>query len=664
MSEAHRTTRIFCNGAKPAGRRKPKGAVHLDYRGAEAKVKLHLPAFVREVNHLPDRVLDLLEIAAYVFAADRSVHRGDKDALEYHTWSRSLHLTIKVRDHAFWQRKTVQEKLAAALVFMSGDRFYDFAFQPGHSTPATGLFDRQGLSILPPESGTKIAMFSGGLDSLGGVVDALADPAIRPCLISHQSGQTGTVRTQNQMFKALDDRYPKRLSHYRFRCGLQGVKAEEETQRTRAFLYTSTAFALASALNLNEITAYENGVTAINFPRRGDLLNARASRTTHPRTIALMEAFLSEVLGSTFRVETPFLWKTKADVLRLLDEHGASDLIASAVSCSKTFQNLGQAPQCGGCSQCVDRRFAAYAAGMDDRDHSGLYALDFLTEVVADTSVRTTVVDYVRQARDFADWNVDHFQTKHLNELADVVGYTGLGEEETVEATYGLCRRHGLDVSQAVRRMRERHDDPMQPLPAGSFLRIISDREYLNEAKSDYAGLLGRLGALPTGDEHATAYERLVREVMVAVFEPDLAFTQAQERTDGGRKRIDLIFRNTSEQGFFSTLRDAHQKYCPWIPVECKNYSNDLANPEYSQLKDRLGDGRPEVGLIVCRKNVDAQAVLKQCQDRSRGSRGGIIMLVLEDADLMHLLTLRARGQVPAVVAYLDDKLRPVLFRT
>src|SRR5208337_2682312 len=99
---------------------------------------------------------------------------------------------------------------------------------------------------------------------------------------------------------------------------------------TRSFLYMSTAFALAYALKIRRITAYENGITAINFMRRGDLYNARASRTTHPKTVWLMQRFLSEFLQEEFQIETPYLWKTKTDVMKVLADRKPTDLITSA----------------------------------------------------------------------------------------------------------------------------------------------------------------------------------------------------------------------------------------------------------------------------------------------------------------------------------------------
>jgi 7-cyano-7-deazaguanine synthase in queuosine biosynthesis len=663
MSASSRPYTILCNGAALAKGRRTRRAnvLSLDYRGTDAKVKLHLPDFVLDVNYLPDRVLDLLEIAAYVFAADRSIGRGDRDAVEFHSWSRSLRFLVRVRDHSFWRRPSVQDKLAAALKFMSGDRCYEFDFQPGHSTPATGLFDREGFSITP-DPRARAVLFSGGLDSLAGAVDLLSDPSTHLYLVSHQS-QSGTTRTQNKLVEALDRLHPGRCQHYRFRCSLQGERAEEETQRTRAFLYASTAFALAQALRSKTALAYENGVTAINFPRRADLLNARASRTTHPKAMALTQAFLSEVLGEPFTIGTPFIWKTKTDVVQLLAERGGTDLITSSVSCSKTFQKLGQASHCGGCSQCIDRRFAAYATSLHGIDNSGIYARDFLAEPIEDLTTRTTLIDYVRQAKRFAEWNVDCFCREQMAELVDVVDYVGLGEDEAVQAVHDLCQRHGNQVAAAIRRMREVHDDPYRPVPAGSFLRIVGDRDYLGDAQYDCAKLSSDLAALPSGDQHASAFEKLAKDVLEAIFHPDLTNPRSQVQMDQGRKRIDITFDNNARDGFFARLRDAHQKHCPWVVFECKNYTGALGNPEFDQLMGRLGNGRPEVGFIVCRKTKDPTAALRHCQDRSSGRKGETIVMVLEDGDLCHLLQLKARGQMEAMTSFLEERLRQILLR-
>ena len=92
------------------------------------------------------------------------------------------------------------------------------------------------------------------------------------------------------------------------------------------FYYTSIAYALAHALSQREIFVYENGITSINFPTRQDQMNARSSRTTHPKTIALLENLFSEVNQSEIKISTPFLWSTKTDIFRILKRSWAKEV--------------------------------------------------------------------------------------------------------------------------------------------------------------------------------------------------------------------------------------------------------------------------------------------------------------------------------------------------
>ena len=331
-------------------------------------------------------------------------------------------------------------------------------------------------------SDTTVALFSGGLDSLAGALDHLEGTRSRICLVSHQS-QPGTVRTQRQLVTALERHYPERVFHYQFKCNLKGIRAAEESQRSRSFLYTSIAFAIAQAFSQRSITIYENGVTGFNLPRRADLMGARASRTTHPTTIHLLNEFFSLFSREPTKIHLPFLWKTKTDVMTLLKEGRHPELIPSAVSCSRTFQNLGTATHCGGCSQCVDRRFAAYSSRADDIDHSGLYANDIIATSIPDREVKTTVVDYVRQAKDFSTWNEDHFFQEMATELSEIVDYLpgSASEFERIELIRNLCRRHGDQVALAMKRMRDTHDDLYSTVPRDSVLGVISGRDYLKD---------------------------------------------------------------------------------------------------------------------------------------------------------------------------------------
>ena len=490
---------VCCNGA--AVPRWATAHQRLDYRTAakEQNVRVGLPAFVEGVYHIPARTLDLLEIAAYLFASDRLEPRGRKDNVEYHAWARKWLFRIRVRDKDFWSRPEVTDGLEAALKFMTGDDEYRFEFVGGHSTPPTSLFDMEGFSVESGGRPVRVALFSGGLDSLAGAVRALKDSDDHLVLVSHES-QTGTMRTQRQLVTALEARFGRgRSSHYAFRCQLKGERAREETQRTRSLLYCSIGFAIARAFSCDSLDVHENGVTSINLYRRQDLMNARASRTTHPRTMKLLERLFSIVAEEDFAIRLPFIWDTKRAVVSTLADAGHEDLIASSVSCSRTFQRAGNATHCGHCFQCVDRRIAVHGAGLHESDDRGLYSRDIFRDPIDDREARTTAVDYVRQASRLARSNVDQFGEDYLVELGEVVDSIGSpgGELEKLELVWNLFRRHAADVHNGLAVARALYDDLFSDRHEGSLLDLVATREHLKDEVERCVGTIVALMVEP-----------------------------------------------------------------------------------------------------------------------------------------------------------------------
>lgn len=445
--------------------------------GIEPNVRLSLRPFVRGVYHLPDRLRDLLEIAGFVFSADRSFSRGARDAVEFHSWARRFEFHIKVRDYDFWATKHVQRSLASALEFMSGDQSFRFHFYPGRPTEATSLFDSEDFG-LQPDRPSRVVLFSGGLDSLTGAIDILENTQDDIYLVSHRSYQPSTAKTQDRLAEALKKKYPNRVAHYKFYCSFTGVRARDENQRTRSFLYSSIAFTLAQALSIESFFVFENGVTAINFPKREDMANARASRTTHPKTVSLLQGFFTLVADTQQNIQTPFLWLTKADIARKLSRHGMAHLLPSSVSCSRTFRNTKPHTHCGECSQCLDRRISAHAAGLQAMDHSGLYTFDLLSEPLSGEA-KTIAIDYVRQAAFLANASIDMFYDRMINELVDICAAVDMPDEEVVEYVYRMHHSHGADTLKAIHRMIGEQYDLSRPLPEGAFLRLVVDYEHL-----------------------------------------------------------------------------------------------------------------------------------------------------------------------------------------
>jgi 7-cyano-7-deazaguanine synthase in queuosine biosynthesis len=472
---------VLCNGAPRSalrGRRGNVDVLELDYM-RDDRVRLALSDFAHASYHIPNRCLDLIEIAAYVLAADRLIHRGPNDSLEFSSWGRNIHFHIRVRDTRFWKRTETQQRLAAVLEFLSGDTEVRFTFLPGQDTAPTGIFDTPGFQYQSGDN-YRVTLFSGGLDSLTGAIDSLLTTTQKLCLVSHRSGLPSTAKTQDALLRRLKSQFPDRVLHYKVASHLSGGRAPNESQRTRSFLYASIAFSLAHALGQNRAYFYENGVTSVNLPRRQDLLNARASRTTHPRSLYLMSQFLSCIAESEFSLENPYRWSTKADVLAVLKERGLQELVPSAVSCSRTAFASGAATHCGHCLQCVDRRFASFGAGIGNVDHSGLYTLDFITHSIQEPEARTVILDYVRLGLDCESLTVDGFLRKWLAEITDCLT-PGESQSETIERLHSMFQRFGRQTVAALKAMRNEFDDPRAKIAENSLLALIQEREYLKD---------------------------------------------------------------------------------------------------------------------------------------------------------------------------------------
>lgn len=271
---------------------------------------------------------------------------------------------------------------------------------------------------------------------------------------------------------------------------MKGPRATEESQRTRSFLYSSVAYAISNVFKVDSFTFFENGITSLNFPKRADMINARSSRTTHPKTIWLLQRFFEHFNNRSFEIKHPYLLFTKTDVIAKLKGYNKASYINNTVSCSVALKTEGNFTHCGTCSQCVDRRFAMYASQLDVDDGLGIYAKNFITEKIEVDTDRLTIIDHIRQAINFLHSNSNKFYTDMAMELSDLLEYMNTDEETAFNQLYTLCRKHGEQIHSAILRMRSVHDDPFSLIAKGSFLDIVKEKEYL---KPDVRRLCARI---------------------------------------------------------------------------------------------------------------------------------------------------------------------------
>lgn len=88
--------------------------------------------------------------------------------------------------------------------------------------------------------------------------------------------------------------------------------------------------------------------------------------------------------------------------------------------------------------------------------------------------------DFLRQAGNFASWNLSYFYKQMLDQLADVLEDTGgANEQKEIEQIYDLCHRHGLSVGKAIKKMYSIHYRPFESQPKDSFFSLLSGQPYL-----------------------------------------------------------------------------------------------------------------------------------------------------------------------------------------
>lgn len=142
--------------------------------------------------------------------------------------------------------------------------------------------------------------------------------------------------------------------------------------------------------------------------------------------------------------------------------------------------------------------------------------------------------------------------------------------------------------------------------------------------------LLDAVTKICPGRKEAVDYEKAVEKLLSSLFFPSLSYPTRQFRMHEGRKIVDIKYVNDPRDGFFYWLSSHYP--APHVWVECKNYTDDVANPEFDQLAGRFSPSKGKFGLLVCRNVESAAVATKRSQDAARDDRGFI--LVLTDQDL------------------------------
>lgn len=469
------TRRILC-GEAARGSRPANNTLCLRNVGPHRNVRLQIEDISRTlVSNIPQQLVDLLEIATFVYVADQYFTRGGCGVEDMGAnWRRSLHFEIPVRCQDFWRQADITGALCDTLGFLSEDE-YSFTFCKYKKPPALDGYlnlAKRDYAVRPSE----VILFSGGLDSLGGAVEHVVVEG-QPVALVHHEATSKMISRLRMLRQMLDERSrgPKPL-HVTVRINKSERFNNEYTQRTRSFLYACLATVIAQMCELNVIRFFENGTVSLNLPIAREVVGAKATRTTHPRVLAGFSKLFSLLTGRSFAVENDFLWKTKDEVVRGIIAADCAGLIDWSTSCAHTWEQTLAKPHCGRCSQCIDRRFAVLAADAGGFDRADSYDIDLLTGAREEGEPRRMLASYVEVAQQVAEMSeMDFFM--RFGEVARVVRQLGESADKNARKIYELHRRHANSVLRVIDKGVAHHASLIRAraLPQGSLLRMVHD---------------------------------------------------------------------------------------------------------------------------------------------------------------------------------------------
>ncbi|MFB9303543.1 Qat anti-phage system QueC-like protein QatC [Kibdelosporangium philippinense] len=322
----------------------------------------------------PRAAADLMMLGAATYCADKVTLRGDTPDW----WTRDITVRLPVADTTAWREANFGEVLG----FLTGDHWqinpYKAARHPVAGLPGVPRnVQPVGLDI------DGVCLFSGGLDSLCGVIDLLEeDPQRRLCLLSHNEGGKAST-AQQDLFSELGAHYGHgritRRPLYLRPAPANGYQTRplphprENTTRSRSLLFLTTALALAAAHGPTvPVYVPENGFIGINVPLTRARVGSASTRTTHPHFMAQLGA-AARTVGVDNPILNPYRLQTKGEMLAgSRNPELLKRLTPMSISCSHPetarFQRRLQG-NCGYCFPCLIRRASLAHVGWDDNEY-------------------------------------------------------------------------------------------------------------------------------------------------------------------------------------------------------------------------------------------------------------------------------------------------------
>jgi 7-cyano-7-deazaguanine synthase in queuosine biosynthesis len=340
-------------------------------------------------NDTTSIAFDFFFISSLVYGIDNLLERYQ---YSIDGWARDIEVCFPVNNLQVWNdNKTDFNSL---LAFLTGD-YWNVSFEQINNISFFTNKAKRWKSKVPSytlDDYNFASLFSGGLDSLVGVIDGLnnLEKDKKGLLLSHfDSSSPGANSDQvriNQYF-AQNNQIKNKYNWIQSVVALSNQDthgnelSKESSFRSRSLLFIGIAlFCIEKLPNCNLLTIPENGTISLNYPLTPSRTSTLSTRTTHPYYIELLQKFIYDI-GLNTQLDNPYKKLTKGELIaNCSDFTTLSDTYAMSVSCGKRGRKMhwhtkAGTHHCGRCMPCIYRRAGLHKLNLDNQ----LYGIDIFT---------------------------------------------------------------------------------------------------------------------------------------------------------------------------------------------------------------------------------------------------------------------------------------------
>jgi len=369
----------------------------LSYIGSENiqnRVSLNIKNYVNIYDFIDETKsvkFDFFLISALVYGVDNLLSR---EKYSDDGWAREIEVEFPVYNLEKWLgNETIFEE---ALNFLTGDT-WSISFRLNE---VENIFiEKKGrwhknIKTYEKEKIKSVSLFSGGLDSLIGIIDELEslENDEKILLVSHfDFKSSGPNKDQRLLYNALIEKYANQIYWVQTKLALNRRTQNEDRIKIESNYRSRSLFFIGLGVYLSPVDKLiipENGTISINYPLTPSRVSSLSTRTTHPIVINKLQQILNNC-EINLQLINPYSFDTKGEMFINCKNQEVLKLIyEKSVSCGKRgrkqyWSHKTGTDHCGVCMPCVYRRSALNKAVLDNQ----LYGSD-ITKALSKNSFK------------------------------------------------------------------------------------------------------------------------------------------------------------------------------------------------------------------------------------------------------------------------------------